>query len=822
MTPSPSAYNPTGDGSGGKFSPADILFKYLAFLPLFLISLALCIAGGILYLRYTTPKYSSSVQLLVKSGESNPVYGSQGDIIERALYGPRDINMSNEIQKLRTIEVIRRVVVKNNFHIQYFNEGNIKTSNLFDQVPYRLVPLHIADSNASYKFRFADLTPQGYTLLTGETDREKHRWADVLNIGGSRFLLVLKDSAAAIPSGGEAVNIATWVNPTQRANEILDRLVIYLADPNTTILTLSMNSDNPLMGRAILDALVNEYILYSVETKNVASEATIQFIEERLDSLGTELAAIERNLQNYRDQNDVLPVEQQTTLFTERMTEAESKMAQIDWQLQNLQLVENYVRSNRKRNEMVISAAGIEDATINSLIGVFNSLRLERESKARQWQPNSLQLEDIDKQLEEVRRSILESMANYRSALQQQRADYAAKARQYNSYLARIPEKQRRQLEIERQQKVKEGLYLYLLQRKEEIAITAASTSPSYEKLNPAIGSTKPIEPDEGKIRLFSILLGLLLPIGIIYLRDLLNDKLMTRDDIRKGTSVSIIGEIGHVENNKSLVVADKSRNIISEQFRIVRSNLSFLMEKKPFQTILVTSTISGEGKSFISINIAAVLALSGKRVALLEFDLRRPRIMKNLELKKTEVGISNVLLGLADPADVYTPLPEYPELHVYPTGIVPPNPGELVLSQKNKEFFDYLKAHYDYIIIDSAPVGLVSDTFSLAPYVDTCLFIVRHRFTYKRQLSFVEEIYRQGKLPYLWLVVNDVKMGARFGYYGYGYGYGRGYGYGYGHYYGYGGGYFSTGADEYYDVKVPSWRRHLKKWKKQLMFWDS
>lgn len=820
MTPFPSEYNPTGDGSGGKFSPADILFKYLAFLPLFIVSLALCIAGGMIYLRYTTPKYTSSVQMLVKSGETNPVYGNQGDIVERALYGPRDINMSNEIQKLRTVEVVKRAVVKNNFHIQYFNEGNIKTSNLFDQVPFRLIPIAVADSGASYKIRFTNMSPSGYTLLVGLEGRETHVWGDVLNINGSRFKLVPKDSSISIPTT-DAVNIVTWSNPTTRATEILNILQIYLPDPNTTILNLSIINDNPHMGRAILDALVREYILYSVDTKNVAADATIAFIEERLDSLSGELKQIENSLRDYRDQNDVLPVEEQASLFSIKLTESQEKAALLDWQLTMLNSIEQYLQSPRKKTELVPSSLGIEEPTISALIGTFNSLRLEREKTGRQQTATSLQVQELDKQLDEVQRSLKEAIGNYRKVLLRQRGDLMAKSTLYTSYLSKIPDKQRRLLEMERQQKVKEGLYLYLLQRKEEIAITTTSTDPGYAALNPAGGSLNPVEPDESKIRMFSILLGLLLPIAFIYLRDLLNDKLMTRDDIAKATKVTIIGEIGHVENNKSLVVADKSRNLVSEQFRIIRSNLAFMMEKKPFQTILVTSTVSGEGKSFISINIAAVLALSGKRVALLEFDLRRPRIMKNLELKKTGVGISNVLLGLADPADVYTALPGYPELHVYPTGIVPPNPGELVLSVKNKEFFDYLKAHYDYIIIDSAPVGLVSDTFSLAPYIDTSVFIVRHRFTYKRQLSFVDEIYKQGKLPFLWLVVNDLKMGARFGYYGYGYGYGKGYGYGYGHYYGYGGEYFNTGADEYYDIKVPQWRRKWKKWKQKLTFWD-
>ena len=810
MTPFPSDYNPTGTERGGKFSPADILFKYLAFLPLFLLCLALCIAGGLLYLRYTTPKYNSSVQMLVKSGETNPVYGKQGDIVERALYGPRDINMSNEIQKLRSIEVVRRAVAKHDLHIQYFNEGNIKTTNIFNKVPYIFEPVNIADSNRVYRVRFTSISPAGFTILDAEDRTRRLEWNQPFELNGGMFKLVEKQPGVMITTN--TVNVCTWVNPVSRATELLNQIAIFVADPNTTILSFSLTNDNAEMGRFILNSLVSEYIIYSKETKNVAAEATISFINERLDSLAIELADLEAQLLVFRDQNDILPIEQQANIFSSRMLAKGDELDLLENELEMLGSLEAYIRSPRKKTELVPSAIGINDPELSGLIGGFNTMRLEREKEAKQQQPNSLPLKQIDEQLAELQRSMYERFTRYREVLNERKKTLTQARNQYFTYLARLPEKERQQLEIQRQKNVKEGLFMYLLQRKEEIAITTTSTDPGYAALNPAAGSDTPVEPDEGKVRLFSILLGFLLPIGIIYLRDLLNDKLMTRDDISKATSANIIGEIGHVDNNRSLVVADKSRSIVSEQFRIVRSNLAFLMNQRPFSTILITSTVSGEGKSFIAINMAAVLALSGKKVALLEFDLRRPRILQNLGLKKAATGISNVLLGLTDPQDVFTPLPGYPDLHVYPSGIVPPNPGELVLSEANKKLFDFLKANYDYVIIDSAPVGLVSDTFSLAPYVDTTIFIVRHRYTYKRQLSFVEEIYRSGKLPYLWLVVNDLKMGARFGYYGYGYGYGKGYGYGYGHYYGYGGGYFSKGADDYYDVHVPGWRRTVRK----------
>lgn len=816
----PSEYTPTGTEQS-RFSPADILFKYLAFLPLFIVSLAVCIGGGLLYLRYTTPVYESSVEMLVLSGERNPVYGKQGDIVERALYGPRDINMNNEITKLRNVKVVERAVRKHGFHIQYFMEGSIITRNITGRCPYVLQPVLIRDSSRSYKVKFTGLSREGYFLKEGQEKTRKMGWDDTISVDGSLFKLIPPAPRESLSLNNE-VYIGTWMHPEDRANEILRILSIYSANSRTTILSFLLRNDNVSVGKNILNALVQEYILHSVETKNSASDLTVSFIADRLDSLSRELRGIEQGLQDYRDANEVLDVNEQASLNSDKLIATQTEYSELEWDMQVLGYFEQYARSARPRTDLVPSAMGLKDDVLPGLVTTYNQLRMQRERDAREMAPNSLPLRQLDQQLEDLQATVNERIREYRATLQRKMRDLDNKMAGYRATLKKVPEKQRRLLEIERQQKVKEGLYLYLLQRKEEIAITTASTDPAYEAMNPAKGSDLPTEPDAGKIRLFSILLGLLLPVGIIYLRDLLNDKLYTRDDIMKRTKAPIIGEIGHVEDNRNLVVAHESRNIISEQFRIVRSNLAFFMSGQPSQTILITSTISGEGKSFISINLAAVLALSGKKVALLEFDLRRPRIMRNLGFDKPTKGIANILLGAATIDEVQYPMPGFENLHIYPSGIVAPNPGELVLSDKNRLFFEEMKTRYDHIIIDSAPVGLVSDTFSLAPFVDTTLFVLRHRFTFKRQFDFVEEVYQQRKLPHIWLVVNDLKMGARFGYYGYGYGKGYGYGYGYGYGGGgyYGGsnrrGYQSSGLDDYYDVQPTWWKKTLSKWRGQ------
>jgi len=302
-----------------------------------------------------------------------------------------------------------------------------------------------------------------------------------------------------------------------------------------------------------------------------------------------------------------------------------------------------------------------------------------------------------------------------------------------------------------------------------------------------------------------------LIPVLVIYALDMLNDKLTTRDDIVRRTHLPIVGEISHVDKTLSNIIVGQSRNMIAEQFRILRSNLQFMIKNgnESSRVFLITSSISGEGKSFISLNLAAVISLSGKKVALMEFDLRKMRSHRYEGERQNSKGITNYLIGQTDnPAEVITSLDKFPQLHIFRSGPIPPNPGELVMGEKVKGLFDWLKANYDYIVIDSAPVGLVSDSFAFVQFSDAILYVLRQRYTFKKQIEFLDDITKQGKLQHVALIVNDVHMGGKYGYYGYGYGYGYGYiyRYGFGYRYGYGygayaGKYFKRGTDGYFDL---------------------
>jgi capsular exopolysaccharide synthesis family protein len=491
-------------------------------------------------------------------------------------------------------------------------------------------------------------------------------------------------------------------------------------------------------------------------------------------------------------------------------------------------MIEDYIRNNRSvnRSKIIPSNFDISDAAFNNQIQKYNDLQQKKQKNDFITFKENTESSELDNELNEVKASILEAAASLKNAKKLKIKNYTDKYDTDISKLSTLPDREKVLQDINRQKQIKEKLYLYLLQKREETAIASISTTSNYQAMDAAGSSRIPIEPKVGQIRTFAIAIGLLFPIAFIYLLDMLNDKITTRQDIIAKTPIPIAGEISHVDNNETIVV-ENSRNIVAEQFRILRSNLQFILTpnddgtKKHSQTLLVTSSVSGEGKSFISLNLAAVLSLTGKKVALLAFDLRKLKGLKLPDvIEDNNRGITNYLIGQTnDIASIYQIMPKHPSLHVYNTGPIPPNPAELIISPRMEILFAYLKEQYDYIVIDSAPIGLVSDSFALSKYTDTVMYIVRQRYTFKKQIEFVNDLYKEGKLANMAIVVNDVNLAGRYGYYGYGYGYGYGYMYRYGLGYGYSryiyGGkkkdpYFDANKRGYFDdtVKLSWWQK--------------
>ncbi len=799
-----------------KFTLRELVFKYLAHLPLFLLSLVLCVGAGIIYIRYATPVYKASTKVLIKSADNNTVSSNKsGDLIESALFGGKKVNIENEIELIKAKRNLIRVVEKNGFNLSFYNEGSIKKSNIYNKKPFNFLPLKVADSSRSLSFYIKSLNVNGGLLCRSKNASDKDcvgfKWNTVNNFRGITFIISYKDSVYNLDSATkEQSYYVVWQPSIAKASQIQSSLSVTPLSNKTTILQLAIQTTNTDEGKAILNALVTDYNIQNIEEKNLVADNTIKFIEGRLVLVTDELKGVEKGMSDYKNEKQILDIKQQVTSVLSNVSDAEKAENMLDFKLQLLDVLEKYMQQNGNKNLLVPTTLGIEDLTLTALIGRYNEVQLLRLRLLPSVLSNNAQLEDLTNQREDIKRNVLENISIIRKNYTIQKKSAVDRNQLNKNFLSQVPEKERVMQEIGRQQNVKQALFLYLLQKKEETAIGSASTLSNYQQLDAAEASNIPVEPKEGNIRMYSLVLGLLIPILIIYILDLLNDKLTTRDDIIRRTSQPIVGEISHVDKTMSSIVVGQSRNMIAEQFRILRSNLQFLVKAElNCKTFLVTSSISGEGKSFISLNLAAVMSLSGKRVALLEFDLRKMRSGSYPGEQQNNKGITNYLIGQTEnQEDIITHVDKFPTLHIFKSGPIPPNPGELVMSDKVQVLFEWLYKNYDYIVIDSAPVGLVSDSFALVQYSQSVIYVFRQRYTFKRQIDYMQETQKQDKLKNVAIVVNDVHMGGKYGYYGYGYGYGYGYiyRYGFGYRYGYGygayaGKYFKKGAEGYFDM---------------------
>lgn len=785
----------------------ELLFKYLAYLPLFILSVVVCVGIGYVYIKYTVPIYNASTLLLIKPGEDNTISQTGGnDPISIALTGGRKVNLDNEIEQLRSYPVIERVVKAGQFNLRYFTRGKINRYEIDRAGSFQLVPVAIPDSLVAYTFVVPSYTTQGGLITWGGQNNDEYhqnfRWNDTLTVNGVKLVL--------LPNKGLADNTIPytiiWDPIPQAIGEIQGGLSIAIPNPKTTTLQLNIRVENRQRGQEILNTLIEQYKIVDIDDKNRVARNSIAFIDQRLNIVQKELTQLELDIKNYKERNHISDLSVMGQQYTASTKQFQDAIDGLQTKLNLAAMVNDYINRPENSHKLIPSSMGIDDPTFMALVANYNEVQLKKDKTAPYITSGGMITGDLDNQLVQTKKSMLISLANYQKAIREQLATQQQHLAASDALLFSIPEKERELMDINRQKSIKESLYLYLLQKREEAAISSSSTVSNYQQLTPAVSSPVPVEPRTNNIRMFSLLLGIVLPFGIIFIIDLLNDKVTTREDIVQRVDKPVVGEISHAGLAGRHIIVSSSRNVIAEQFRILRTNLEFQVKgkAKPI-TYLVTSSVSGEGKSFISLNLAAVLSLSNKKVALLEFDLRKLRKEVYEGESPNTRGITNYLIGqVPNPNDIITTVENLPNLHIFRSGPIPPNPAELVIGEQVDAFMAWMKERYDYIIIDSAPVGLVSDTYAFTAYVDAVLYIIRQRLTFKKQVDFFADLVVQNKLPNPCIVVNDVQLGGRYGYYGYGYGYGGyGYMYRYGLYSkrGYGYGYYGkTEQEGYFD----------------------
>lgn len=749
----------------------DLLYKYIRFLPLFVLSVAISLVVAFLYLRYTIPIYSVGGTIHIKSDQQ----GGRSETFEDMFVNTKAQNIQSEMELLKSAPLMQRVIDSLQLQFSYFVRGKIKKKvNIYRQSFFRIEALQLADSSRSFTIKIKFLNDKEFRIndeLTtgfGKTFKNNNGLFRLIYMGGeittNEFSVLWQPSVSAAAAYASAV----FVVPKT---------------PGTGIINIGMRTTNPLLGADIINRLMIEYNTYSIEQKKRSTDQILDFIDDRLAYYGQRRDSLKQDYLNYQLRNNLIDEEVQATNYWNNLSLTDKT---INDQLQRVRvssLVDEYLRDKRNEYAKVPSTLSIEDATLTQLVAEYNKTQIERQQLLNSNVPvNNPVVNELTGKIEKLRTSILENVRNIKSSINSSIGTLRNMNVESQSQLRAMPAKVKDLVEKRGQVESNEEMYRLLQQKREETAITRASTISNSSIINYAYPSSTPIKPNKKAIRIMAVLLGILLPALLIFAGEILNDKVSTRFDIEKITQVPIIGEIGHSYSETTLVVSKATRSMVAEQFRIIRSNLQYVIGQKEKTTILITSSFSGEGKSYISTNMGAVLALAGKKTIILEFDIRKPKVLSGIGISKGP-GITNFIVGKGDLPDLIKPVPQAENLFVLGCGPVPPNPSEMLLDPKLDELFTWLKQNFDVIIIDTAPVGMVSDAMTLGKYADCTLYLVRQGHTFKKQVILIDEFYKENKLPKVSIIINDVKLKPGYGYYGYGR-YGYGYGYGYGSYY--------------------------------------
>ena len=761
-------------------SPREFLLRYVKYLPWILISLAIALVLAKIKLRYATPIYKAEARLLIKKEGS---YSRGNDKFDDIFAGGSIQNVYNEIEIIKSRPLAARVVKALRLQTSCYNKGSIRSSLLYHEAPITILPLGDADTTASFGVQLTVVDNDHFKIGEGA---KLYTFGETINQSGIEYKIVkLRQQAYNVSASNVFVLVHSSIE--RAANGVVSGLGVVLSDNFGQIVNLSYQSENTDLAVDILNTLMAVYKEANIEDKRQMKISTLEFIDERLDSLKDELGTVEKNLTSFIEDKKAFQLDKQSEMYLDKLNAEATNLAQQDLRISVVDWLIRYMKNNEWKAVPV--ELGTQEPTLYGLITEYNKLQQERlNALATMPETNPYIVQNLNPNIQKVRGDIIEALNSVRQSYVIARESIVKRNGEIQGQLSEIPSKGQQLAERNRQQKIKEELYLFLLQKREETAIASASTVSDSKVVEPALPGGSPISPNARSVYMVAFILGLVVPGGIIGLKEYLNDKVHGRVDIERITDAPFMGEIGHSEDAMALVVKHNSRRFISEQFRIIRTNLQFVLSKSEKPVVLVTSSFSGEGKSFVSTNIGAVMALTGKRTVIMELDIRKPKVLTNLDLKRQK-GITNYIIGNASVDEIIMPVPNVENLFVISCGPVPPNPAEMLLDPKLKQLFEEVKRKFDIVIVDTAPVGLVSDAMVIGRHADCTLYILRQGYTYKSQVRLIDELYTQKKLPRLSVLLNDMKGGVGYGsYYGYGiYGYsGRnryGYGYGYGYF---------------------------------------
>jgi capsular exopolysaccharide synthesis family protein len=756
---------------GSVITVETVIDKVTEFWPLLVVFVVASLIGAYVYLRYSTPVYLIQSKVYVRDNAKGGM--GDGQMLQDLGVHTGGGTVDNEIEIFKSKHLMKRVVEELDLNIRYLVKGRVKNTELYTGGPFVVLPQYQNNTlKTSYGYRLI-LTGNKFTIYDGSV-AHSGKYGDTVKL--SVGPIVIDENIAAKPELKNDGEFFFTISPVDAiAKAYSNSLVIEPVNKQVSIIKISISDAVPERGEDIVSKLIDVYIQANIDDRNKVVNGTIEFVDDRLSEVKQELTGVEKDIEVFKSTNHFTNIEEQSKALIGNTNDNTRQLLQSEVKLKVIASLSNYLKNDRNHDRIVPSSFFVDDITLHNLINTYNQIQSQKEALSLTNTENSPYIKNLDVRLLNSRHDILANLASIRRNLEVTIDELERNNASYNEKISQVPARERIFLEYSRQQNIIEQLYLFLLKKREETAISKSATIASARVIDPAEAETVPVAPNGKRIFLIALVIGLAVPLSYIFLKELLNVKIRTRKDLSKITAVPVIGEIGHNYTEQAIAIKKDSRSQLSEQFRALRTNLQFLLPEDNEKTILLTSSMSGEGKSFIAINLACSLALLNKKVVLLELDLRKPKISVHFGIDNN-VGLSNYAIGKAEISDILKPSGAFEGLYIIPSGAIPPNPAELVTLPRVRQLLEELKKDFDYIVLDTAPIGLVTDAQLLNTYADIVLYVVRQGYTHRQQVQASNELHQSRKMKRMSIVLNDVKI-TRGNRAGYGYGvYGNGY----------------------------------------------
>lgn len=748
-------------------SLAQILAGYLVYWPLFIICLLLAFAVAFVYIRYTIPKYEASATIIIKDEKKGD---RDSKLIEEIDAISNKKIIENETEVLQSRILMAEVVKKLHLYAPVWMDGEIRQRSAF-----HFSPIIAELRNPDTIRRESEQMPLSYDAKTKQVYLKNKKigtldewintqWGDIKFSVNPNYVP---------PSEKEKKPLyLNFVPVANIASRLANSIKVTATSKLSSVLELAYADEIPQRAEQIINTLIGEYNKASVEEKNELVKNTLASIYSRLNVVSKDLDSIEKRIQQYRADNRAIDLSAQSNLYLQSVGSSDAELSRVDVQLNNLNQLENYVKSSESIG-VLPSAIGINDQALTSLMTKLNDAQINYDKMRKTVGENNPMITSIKDEISKLKPDILANIQTQKRNLSATRQSLYSTSGKYSSMLNYIPQKEKQLVEISRDQNIKNSIYQFLLQKKEESELSFANNISDSKVVNFALADRTPVSPKKTLIYIAALMFGLLTPLVFINTREMLNSKILYRKEIESLTSIPVIGEIVQNKSKDSVVIEPGKRSFIAEEFRKIRVSLMFLGIDSYHKKILVTSSIPGEGKSFVAANLAISLAMTGKKVALVDMDLHNPSLGKLFNVSTEEIGVSDYLLGERSAEEIIRTVPNHDNLFYISSGGIHPTPSELLENGQIQSLINYLDENFDVVVLDTAPVVMVTDAYHLSSLADATLYVIRHKYTPKMLVKRIDENNKINTLKNPAIIFNGIKTrGFVKNNYGYGYDY--------------------------------------------------